>query len=170
MKRFLQTQFFWSHTLRKHSTTHAKTIAAEVCYILQLFHTHFIYYIYHNLYFYKELKNYPVFIQLFNKFTYNFIWTFIHLCNDYIVLTLYECYCSFVLPFQSFAFMDVIIHVLYNLIAYLMDNFWTANVLFWKKCFIGGLGVSIIWMGKITFYIHTLWKYYWKISSYFMTD
>ena len=32
--------------------------------------------------------------------------TFIHLNSDYSVLTLYKCKCSFVHPFQCFAFMD----------------------------------------------------------------
>ena len=39
--------------------------------------------------------------------------TFIHLYSDYSVLTLYKCKWPVVLPFQSFASMDVVILVLY---------------------------------------------------------
>ncbi len=48
--------------------------------------------------------------MLFNKFTHNFGKTNT-LYSAYSVLTLYKSQCSFVLPFESFAFMDVVILV-----------------------------------------------------------
>ena len=51
-----------------------------------------------------------MFKQFCNKYTYNFV-RLILLYSDYSVLTLYKCICSFVLPFQTFACMDVVILV-----------------------------------------------------------
>ena len=36
------------------------------------------------------------------------LFSLIYQCSAYSILTLYKCLCSFVLPFQSFTFMDVV--------------------------------------------------------------